>query len=96
MKKAPRARARYVIERYRQPALVEEFAAGAEFGVSLLGAGEVLPMSELVFSGNLRLLTYAAKWLPESAEYRSATVVPRADDPGIAAVARAVDCLRSD
>ena len=55
----------------------------------LLALRQVLPMSELVFAGDLRLLTYAAKWFPESAEYRSATVVPRADDPGIAGVARA-------
>src|SRR5438046_2609530 len=32
-----RERARYVIERYAQPALVEEFVDGREFNVSLLG-----------------------------------------------------------
>lgn len=32
--RAARERARYVIERYRQPALLEEFVAGREFGVS--------------------------------------------------------------
>jgi D-alanine-D-alanine ligase len=87
--RSARARARYVLERYRQPALVEEFAPGVELGVSLLGAGEVLPMTELVFSGGLRLLTFASKWLPESPDYSSAIVVPHADDPTIAAVARA-------
>ena len=84
-----RARARYVIERYRQPALVEEFASGAELGVSLLGPAEVLPMTELQFSDGLRLLTFASKWLPESADYSSAIAVPRADDADVAAVARA-------
>src|SRR5207253_2085789 len=34
---AARERARYVAERYAQPALVEEFVGGREFNVSLLG-----------------------------------------------------------
>ncbi len=84
-----RARARYLLESYKQPALVEEFAAGAEFGVSMLGAAEVLPMTELRFSGGLRLLTFASKWLPDSPDYGSAAVVPRDHDPAVAAVARA-------
>lgn len=84
------ARARYLRERYRQPAVVEEFVSGPELGVSLLGDGPgVLPMSEIAFSDGLRLLTYAAKWLPESADYRSSTAVPRPEHAAVAAVARA-------
>ena len=87
---AARMRARYVLERYAQPALVEEFVSGAELGVALLGEADVLPVSEIAFSGDLRLLTYAAKWLPDTIDYASSPVVARDEiDPAIAAVARA-------
>lgn len=84
---AARARARLVIERYAQPALVEEFLAGREFNVSILagegerdGETEVLPIREIDFSGfpagRDPMITYDAKWVPESAEYRGSMGVP--------------------
>jgi D-alanine-D-alanine ligase len=74
--KAARRRVRSVIERYAQPALVEEFLDGREFNVSLLGpsdAPRVLPLREIRFSlpPNLpRLVSYEAKWKPETVEYQ--------------------------
>jgi D-alanine-D-alanine ligase len=52
-------------------ALVEEFAGGREFNVTVVGndAPEVLPVSEIAYrlpSDRRRLLTYAAKWEPGS------------------------------
>lgn len=66
-------RVTYVIERYRQPALVEEFIPGREVAVALWGNGqdvEVLPIAEHDFSSLpdplQHLLTYDAKWLVDS------------------------------
>jgi len=65
-------RVAYVIECYQQPALAEVFMPGREFAVSMWGNGEVevLPISEddyVWISDPLeRLLTYEAKWIPES------------------------------
>jgi D-alanine-D-alanine ligase len=80
-----RGRARYVLERYAQPALVEEFVEGREFNVSLLGEGEAartLPLAEIDYSrwpaGKPRLITYAAKWEEGSEEDRGSV----AGEPG--------------
>lgn len=47
-----RARCGSVMERYRQPALVEEFMEGREFNIGILGRDElrVLPVSEIMFT----------------------------------------------
>ncbi|HST26259.1 MAG TPA: ATP-grasp domain-containing protein [Gaiellaceae bacterium] len=77
-----RARAAYVIERYAQPALVEEFVPGRELNVSLLGPADsptVLPLREIGFAlpdSLPRLVTYEAKWLPGSVEYRGTPSEP--------------------
>ena len=74
---AARARARLVAQRYAQPALVEEFVDGRELNVSILGAwqdAQVLPLGEIDFdafpAGQPRLVTYTAKWVTDSEEYR--------------------------
>jgi D-alanine-D-alanine ligase len=96
---ALRERARWLIRRYGQPALVESFVSGREFNVSLLGEGEsldVLPVSEIDFSsfpaGRPAFVTYAAKWEPESAEYLGTPPVfsdlPAATHERLATVAR--------
>ncbi len=62
---------------YGGQALVEHFIDGKEFNVSVLG-GEVLPVSEIAYSlpkGVPPILTYAAKWQPDSDYYQSTKVV---------------------
>jgi D-alanine-D-alanine ligase len=84
--------ARALIARYRQPALVEEFAPGRELSVSLVGPAlepTPLPIFEIDYSGfpagRPKLVTYAAKWHPASDEYRGTRLVPARDlDPALA------------
>lgn len=79
-----RNRIRYVIEKYKQPALVEEFIDGRELNISLLetnGSLEVLPISEIDYSdfpeGVPKICGYEAKWVTESIEYqRSRPICP--------------------
>ncbi len=65
----------YVLDSYRQPALVEDFIDGREFHVSLWGNGtiDVLPIAEMDFSGfadiHDRLCTYDSKFIPGSLHY---------------------------
>jgi D-alanine-D-alanine ligase len=83
---AARARARYILERYGQPALVEEFAEGRELNVSVLGEGESarsLLLAEIDYSGfpagKPHLITYAAKWEEQSAECLGSNPMPARD-----------------
>ncbi|MBI4304008.1 MAG: GNAT family N-acetyltransferase [Chloroflexi bacterium] len=69
-----------VSQSYGGQALVEEFLDGREFNVTVLGNREpvVLPISEIVFSlppGVPRILTFAAKWEPESPYYEQTQAV---------------------
>ncbi|MCS7221286.1 MAG: ATP-grasp domain-containing protein [Anaerolineae bacterium] len=69
-----RDRVAYVVECYRQAALVEAFIPGREFSVSVWGEPpEVLPPSESDFSAladsHLRILSFSAKWDSRSFEY---------------------------
>ncbi|KAF0244814.1 MAG: D-alanine-D-alanine [Planctomycetota bacterium] len=70
----------FVLETYGQPALVEEFLEGREFNVAVAGSRPAaLPISEIDFSampaGKPRFVSYDAKWVPESVEFRA--TVPR-------------------
>jgi D-alanine-D-alanine ligase len=70
-------RVAYVIERYCQPALVEEFISGRELSVSMWGNRhvEMLPITEhdysLIPNPLNRILSYDAKWVPESFYFKN-------------------------
>jgi len=75
--RAVHERARYVIETYGQPALVEQFVEGREFNVSILedaNGPRLLPLSEIDYTrfpaGAPKLVTFQSKWIEDSAEYR--------------------------
>jgi D-alanine-D-alanine ligase len=60
-----------VSQRFKGRALVEEFVDGREFNVTVFGNTEpkTLPISEIVYSvplGMPRILTFSAKWEPQS------------------------------
>jgi len=62
---------------YGGQALVEHFIDGREFNVTVLG-DTVLPISEIVYSlpqGVPRILTFAAKWQPDSLYFQGTKVV---------------------
>ena len=65
----------WVVDNYRQSALVEEFLPGREFTVALLGNGEelrVLPIVEINFdtlpAGVSPIYSYEAKWIWDTEE----------------------------
>jgi D-alanine-D-alanine ligase len=65
---------------YGGQALVEEFIDGRELNVTVLGNGNgtVLPVSEIAYSlppGLPRILTFAAKWQPQSPYFQGTKVV---------------------
>lgn len=75
--RALKRQVRYILDRYHQPALVEEYIEGRELNVSLMetnGNLEVLPVSEIDYSefpeGIPRICGYEAKWMPESLEFQ--------------------------
>jgi len=64
-----------VLERYREPALVEEYLGGREFTAAILGNGEsvsVLPIVEIEFGslpeGVNPIYSYEAKWIWDTAD----------------------------
>ena len=76
---------RAVLNRFRQPALVEQYVDGPEVYVPLLGnrgggARTGLPLTEIqfgpAFSGRPRILSYRAKWEADSAECKDSPSVP--------------------
>lgn len=76
---ALRERARLIMDVFRQPVLVEEFIPGREIMTSVIGGANsltVLPMQSIDFSGypegTPHILTFTAKWRPDSAEARGA------------------------
>ncbi|HKZ84773.1 MAG TPA: ATP-grasp domain-containing protein [Anaerolineae bacterium] len=80
-----RRRVEYVLDTYREPALVEEFIDGREFNVGLWGNGRLymLPIAELDYCDwadpYQRFLHFDAKWNPEALEYRTMYVRCPAD-----------------
>ncbi|MGD0750913.1 MAG: ATP-grasp domain-containing protein [Anaerolineales bacterium] len=66
------SRVAYIIEEYKQPAMVEQFIGGRELAVAMWGNEivEILPIAEDDFSAIpdplQHVLTYESKWKPES------------------------------
>ncbi len=75
-------RVRYILEKYRQPVLVEDFIDGRELHVSLWGSSvEILPPAEMEFSlltdEHDRICSYEAKFVPGSKNYENIkTILP--------------------
>jgi D-alanine-D-alanine ligase len=77
-----------ILERFRQPAIVEEYLSGREFTVSLIGNSEplVLPIVEVDFSNlpekALKFDCYEVKWIYDSklAGYDTTHCPARIDD----------------
>lgn len=69
-------RVQYVLDTWREPALVEDFIDGVEYNVSIWGNADaqVLPIGAIDYSAftdyHDRLVTFDAKWNPESDAYR--------------------------
>ena len=95
VKNDPRALRRAVARVHREfghPALVETFFGTREINAALLQKGEriiALPLSEIVFrdfgANRPRIVDYAAKWHPDSFEYRNTVrVVPAPIPPSLA------------
>jgi D-alanine-D-alanine ligase len=77
---ALQARVAYVVERYRQGALAEQFIAGREFNISLWGdPPAVLPLAEIDFGAFTdpfqQIVSFAAKWEEDSFAYHHTPVV---------------------
>ncbi len=71
------SRVSYIIEKYEQPAMVEQFVAGRELAVAMWGNAilESLPIAEDDFSAIpdplQHVLTYESKWKPESPYFQN-------------------------
>jgi D-alanine-D-alanine ligase len=99
-----RAQVDAVVVRHRQPSLVEQYVAGRELNVALVGfpTARVLPLSEIDFSrlpvGAPPIVSYDAKWRPGSPEDEGTRPVLHPDlPPQIAARVRrvAVEAFRA-
>lgn len=72
----------YVVETYRQPAIVQRYIHGRELAVSLLGwpVPRVLPPGEILFhdlpQGHPHILTFDSKWQSDSIESIATPSVP--------------------
>lgn len=77
---ALRRRVAYVLEVYRQPALVEMFLDGREFNISVWDNNppQVLPLAETNYGGwsdaTRRVLNYESKWIDGAEEFTCFTV----------------------
>jgi D-alanine-D-alanine ligase len=80
-----------VLRTYQQPALVEQYVAGREVYVPLLGNAprQALPLSEIrfgpAFAGRPHIVSYRAKWEPTSAEFTDSPSVPCQLEPALEA-----------
>jgi len=67
-------RVKYIIKRYKQQALVEQYIAGRELNVAIMGKKpRILPVSEIIFKfpKEPKIVDYSAKWIKDSMEYKN-------------------------
>jgi D-alanine-D-alanine ligase len=90
-KKALRERLRWILDTYKQPVLVQAFLSGREFNVGIVGGRRlrVMPLAEVDYSSLPPeippIMSYAAKWIETSEEYKKTSVVcPAAVEPDLA------------
>ncbi len=87
----------WVQDKYRQPALVEAYVGEREFNVSILGNEEpiVLPLCEIDYSGmppeQPKIVSFKAKWNPESPEYQGS--MPHCPAAIPASLARSIEAI---
>ncbi len=71
-------RIKFLVKNYDQDLIIEEYINGREFNVSILGE-KILPISEISFNGLPnglpQIVTYEAKWSPESIYYKHTTPI---------------------
>lgn len=97
-----RERVAWLLETYREPALVEEFLPGREFTASILGNGaeaRVLPLVEILFDslpgGVNPIYSYEAKWIwDQSSNPLDIFACPACVDPALRAEIENA-CLRA-
>ncbi|MCL4397723.1 ATP-grasp domain-containing protein [Patescibacteria group bacterium] len=82
-------RAEQLQQKYAEPVFAEEYIAGREANVTVLGNGAqavALPISEIVFgpsfAGKYKIVDFAAKWEENSVAYKETVGVSPADLPG--------------
>ena len=90
-KKALREQVRRIVQTYSQPALAQLFLPGREFNVGIVGGkrARVMPLAEVNYeelpSDIPPIMSYAAKWIETSVEYKKTSVIcPAAVEPELA------------
>ncbi|MDD8025758.1 MAG: hypothetical protein PHI34_04540 [Acidobacteriota bacterium] len=90
-KTALRDKVREVIRDYHQPVLIQHFLPGREFNVGVVGGKRprVMPLAEVDYSGLPEsippIMSYAAKWISTSIEYKRTRVIcPAKVEPALA------------
>lgn len=90
-KSALRRQVRHIVGTYNQPALVQHFLPGREFNVGIVGGRRprVMALAEVHY-GELPpdippIMSYAAKWIENSVEYKQTSVIcPAVVEPDLA------------
>jgi len=84
-KKALRQQVRQILQVYNQPALVQQFLPGREFNVGIVGGKRprVMPLAEVNYEELPPeippIMSYAAKWIETSVEYKRTSIICPAD-----------------